>query len=290
MPQSLTPLLSIVTPSLNQAPFLEETITSVLDQNYPQREYIVIDGGSTDGSVEIIRKYADRFAYWASEPDRGQYDGINKGFGHATGEIMAWINADDKYAPWAFAVVGEIFATHPEVEWLTSLHPLVWDAGGRAVACYSREGYNREGFFHGANLPGQAWFANEWIQQESTFWRRSLWERAGGLDLNYPLAGDFDLWARFFKVADLYGVATVLGGYRLHAGQKTATMTAEYAREAVRALAQHGGRPYRRLESLWSLRLFRGVPWRVRRRLPGLPHYKNLYHRGRAGGWAVADR
>jgi glycosyltransferase involved in cell wall biosynthesis len=290
MVESQTPQISIVTPSLNQAPFLEETITSVLDQNYPRLEYIVIDGGSMDGSVDIIRKYAHRFAYWASEPDCGQYDAINKGLGHATGEIMAWINSDDKYVPWAFAVVGEIFATHPEVEWLTSLYPLLWDSSGRAVACHSHEGYNREGYFRGENLPGQAWFADEWIQQESTFWRRSLWERAGSLDLNYSLAGDFELWARFFKLADLYGISTPIAGYRLHSGQKTATMTAEYTREARRALAQHGGRPYGRIESLWSLRLFRGMPWRVRRWVPGLPRYKNLYHRGREGGWAVADR
>jgi len=125
MAASLTPLLSIVTPSFNQAPFLGETIASVLDQNYSAREYIVIDGGSADGSVDIIRQHADRITYWVSKPDRGQYDAINKGFGRASGEIMAWINADDMYAPWAFSVVGEIFATHPEVEWLTSLYPLV---------------------------------------------------------------------------------------------------------------------------------------------------------------------
>ncbi|HLY25451.1 MAG TPA: glycosyltransferase family 2 protein, partial [Aggregatilineales bacterium] len=111
-----SPSLSIVTPSYNQAQYLEDTINSVLEQNYAAREYIVIDGGSTDGSVDTIQKYADRLAYWSSEPDQGQYDAINKGFCHSTGEIMAWINADDMYAPWAFQVVGEIFATHPEIQ------------------------------------------------------------------------------------------------------------------------------------------------------------------------------
>src|SRR5215469_5586779 len=99
---SSLPKISIVTPSFNQAEFLEETIRSVLDQNYPNLEYVVVDGGSTDGSVDIIKKYAHRLAWWVSEPDDGQYAAINKGFKHSSGEIMAWINSDDKYLPWTF--------------------------------------------------------------------------------------------------------------------------------------------------------------------------------------------
>src|SRR5579859_3708649 len=101
------PRISIVTPSFNQRAFLEETIRSVLDQRYPNLEYVIIDGGSTDGSVDIIRKYERHLAFWVSEPDGGQYDAINKGFAHTTGELLGWLNADDKYLPWSFSTLAD---------------------------------------------------------------------------------------------------------------------------------------------------------------------------------------
>ncbi|MDH4242063.1 MAG: glycosyltransferase, partial [Phycisphaerae bacterium] len=133
MTDSVAPSISIVTPSYNQGRFLEEAICSVLAQSYRNVEYVVIDGASTDDSVEVVRKYEDRLAYWVSEPDKGQYDAINKGFARTTGEIMAWLNSDDKYTPWALAVVADIFRTFPHVEWITSIHPIRWNERGQAV-------------------------------------------------------------------------------------------------------------------------------------------------------------
>ena len=238
---SSLPLISIVTPSLNQAAFLEETILSVLGQGYSNLEYVVIDGGSNDGSTEIIRKYEDELAYWSTERDENHYDAVNKGFSRTRGEIMAWINSDDKYLPWTFSVVSELFRTFPKIEWLTSAYLMHWDGRGRAVNCRFVGGFNRKTFLMGANLPSGKFHVGSWIQQESTFWRRSLWERAGGaLDVK-SVAADFDLWGRFFAHAELYTVATPLGGFRVHGDQISVRRYDEYIASGKRILQRCGG-------------------------------------------------
>ena len=261
----MSSLISIVTPSFNQGQFLEETILSVLGQDLPKVEYLVIDGGSTDQSPEIIRRHEKRLAYWCSERDAGQYDAINKGFRLATGDVMGWLNSDDKYTPWALSIVGEIFETFPEIEWLTTLYPLRWDARGRAVRCSQRAGFSRAGFLAGETLPTGGWYAPGWLQQESTFWRRSLWERAGGaLDTSWKIAADFELWARFFQHAELYAVDTPLGGFRLHGDQKTSHQGAAYAAEAEAILRAAGGRPATAGRSLLRANVGHALPDRLR--------------------------
>jgi glycosyltransferase involved in cell wall biosynthesis len=230
------PLISIVTPSYNQANFLEATIQSVISQNYPNLEYIIIDGGSTDGSVEIIKKFQEHLHFWCSEPDKGQYDAVNKGFAHATGEIMAWINSDDMYCPWAFRTVASIMSELPQVEWLTTLQPGVWDWDSFCGGFGSISGYSKEAFLDVCYLPINQKFIG-WIQQESTFWRRSLWQKVDSYicaDLN--LAGDFDLWARFYRHAELYGTNSPLGGFRAQINQKTQCID-QYILEAKNLLA-----------------------------------------------------
>ena len=172
------PLVSIVTPVYNGEKYLEDTIQSIINQTYDNIEYIIIDGGSTDKTLDIIKKYEDKIAYWMSEQDRGMYDGINKGFKMATGEIFAWLNADDKYYHSAVEIVVRIFNKYSKnIKWVTGI-PSIYDKDGLIVrvgypACYFRR-FIRMGLYRGDILGC--------IQQESTFWRKSLWEKAGGIN------------------------------------------------------------------------------------------------------------
>lgn len=219
-----SPKITLITPSFNQVGFIEQTIRSVTDQNHTHLEYIVIDGGSTDGTAEVIQKYENRLAYWTSEPDKGMYDALQKGFGRSTGDIMGWINSDDMLHPGALAAVAEIFSSFPQIEWIQGL-PSFFDEQGRIVQTGPFKKWSPFHFYMGDF---------KWIQQESTFWRRSLWEKAGGyIDKNLLYAGDFDLWIRFFRHASLYSCTALIGGFRLRkTGQLSQTHMKEYMKEA----------------------------------------------------------
>lgn len=201
----MLPQISIVTPNYNKGRFLEKTIQSVLGQEYPNMEYIVIDGGSTDGSVDIIKKYEEKLTYWVSEPDEGMYHAIKKGFEHATGEILAWINSDDMYHYNALFTVADIFSSHPDVDWLTGSATCYND---RNMTTYVRDSY----YFSHLDFLMHRY---KHIQQESTFWRRSLYEKVQGIGTDYRLAGDFDLWMKFSRHTKLYIVNALIGGFRV---------------------------------------------------------------------------
>jgi hypothetical protein len=260
----VTATVSIVTPSFNQGRYLEATIRSVLEADVPPDEYVVADGGSEDGSVEIIQRYASRLTAWWSRPDDGQYQAIDRGFAETTGEIMGWLNSDDLHMSWTVAVVKEVFEALPEVEWLTTLYPLTVDRSGKVVAAVYTGGFDRTSLRSGANLPFTSGYWRG-VQQESTFWRRSLWERAGGrLDRTLRLAGDFELWHRFADHAELVGLESPLAAFRSHGDQKTATQAVEYREEGLRVL---GGRVSRGARARVPLSLAIG-----RRSLKRLPH------------------
>ncbi|MDQ7024401.1 MAG: glycosyltransferase family 2 protein [Anaerolineae bacterium] len=237
------PTITIVTPTYNSERYLEATIQSVLQQNYPALEYIIIDGASSDGTGDIIRRYESHLSYWSSESDNGMYDALQKGFARSTGQIMAWLNSDDMYPSWTLRTVANIFADLPTVDWITSIRPLIWNSDGLAVDAMALQGYSKSGFLRGEHLPHHKGFILEVIQQESTFWRRSLWDSVGAtLNTALRYAGDFELWARFYQHSDLVGVRTPLGGFRQHGDQLSQQAPDAYYQEALTALQQHDGK------------------------------------------------
>ena len=204
------PKISIVTPVFNQVKYLEGTIQSILSQGYPNLEYIIIDGGSTDGTIDIIKKYESQIAYWVSEPDKGMYDALQKGFDHSTGEIMGWLNADDLFFDGCLFHLANIFCNHKEVNWLTGCHVGI-DEKGIITRCGPCKKFNKYQFLSGDYM---------WIAQESTLWRRPLWEQTGShISKELHAAGDFELWLRFIQKDSLYYVGNCIGMFRHREGQ-----------------------------------------------------------------------
>ncbi|WP_051180115.1 glycosyltransferase family 2 protein [Selenomonas ruminantium] len=218
----IEPKISIITVVYNSVNTIEQTILSVLNQSYSNIEYVIIDGGSTDGTIDVIKKYEDKLSYWETDKDNGMYDALVKGFTHITGEICAYINADDFYQQGAFETVKEIFADK-SIKWLTGISTHYNDRGQIVWAAtpylYRRELIRRG--VYGKKLP--------FIQQESTFWRSDLLKY---VDMNklrqYKLAGDFYLWYCFSKYADLNIVSCILAGFRLRVGQLSSNLTDYY--------------------------------------------------------------
>ena len=225
------PRVSIITPSFNQAKFLERTMLSVLGQDYPNLEYIVIDGASNDGSAEIIRKYADRLAYWCSEPDRGQTDAINKGFSHAGGEILAWLNSDDTYNPGTVRKAVEFLQEHPEIGMVYGDMAFI-DENDRPIGMFKAALTDlkrlRRGYVH--------------VPQPAAFFRAALWQQVGPLDASFYFAMDYDLWVRLAqKTRFAYLKGDVWANFRLHPGGKTVAADEHCWPEMLRVHYRDGG-------------------------------------------------
>lgn len=220
--------ISVVTSARNMQQYVGQTISSVVAQKLANDQYIFVDAASTDGTTQVAKSFGNQIDTLISEPDDGQYFGIAKGFRHATGDIQCWINADDILMPWTFAVVREIFTRFPEVDWITG-NPSFLQANGQLTRMYTKmPAYPRKFIANGwfdKNLGG-------YLQQESMFWRKSLWDKTDGLNLDLLLAADFDLWTKFAEHAELVPVDIPLAAFRERPGeQRSSSQDDEYLSE-----------------------------------------------------------
>ena len=220
----MPPRISIITPSFNQAPFLKQTIDSVLSQNYPNLQYIIIDGGSTDGSVEIIRKYAPHLAYWVSEPDRGQAHALNKGFARATGSIHAYLNSDDYYEKGALETAAEMLSD-ASTAWLCG-----------ALRYFDDSGFERTDFYEAEPPDANAafdWFYRYRINQPATFWTADLTAACGPFNetLRYVFDWEFFTRIRFHHNVPAVPVKKILAHFRLHPASKTVSASDAFETE-----------------------------------------------------------
>ena len=251
-------MVSIVTPSFNQAAYLEQAMRSVLEQDYQAIEYIVIDGGSSDGSPEIIARYADRLAWWTSERDEGQTDAINKGFAHATGEFMAYLNSDDIYRPGAVREAVEYLRSHPETGMVYGDADYI-DEHGNAIGKFpaAQTDYKRlrRGYVH--------------IPQQAAFFRAELWRRVGPLDPSFQFAMDYDLWVRISALAPIQYVRRPWAAFRLHDQAKTRAVIELCWPEMIQVHRRLGGSNFSIIYAKYLLRRFLEpiLPFRLRARL-----------------------
>jgi len=250
------PLVSIITPSFNQARYLEATIQSVLAQDYPRIEYIIVDGGSTDGSVDIIKKYESKLGWWVSEKDKGQTDAINKGFARAKGDILAWLNSDDTYEPKAVGAAVKYLLAHPQVGMVYADANFINETGrviGRFNSAQTDYRLLRQGYVH--------------IPQQTMFFRASLWKEVGPLDPSFYFAMDYDLWTRITRRAPIAYVSQTWANFRLHTSGKTIAADDRCWPEMLRVHYRDGGGFFSIIVAKYYIRKLIAPLWNWRRRM-----------------------
>jgi len=251
--------VSIIIPTYNCAAHLRTTLNSIRLCGWDDLEIIIRDGASTDGTMEQIADFPDLPIAALSEPDKGQYDAINKGLGSASGEIFCWLNAGDLFIPGAVGSAVDAFTACPEMNWVTGLQCV---AEGGKIRRVAETFLLVSDFEIRLGLCKGKWAGH--LQQEGMFWRRALWEKAGPLDLSYHLAGDFELWTRFARVSPLYRANIPFAAFCYHGTNRSITGKNKYDDDVRVAIEKLPGQ-IRRLHRLF---VFLPVTWRVLRRIP----------------------